>query len=162
MVLIRSFVFICLLSFTIISCEKEAPVATDTTDYKVTRSTRPVRGCTRQDNVGYWQMDNVLNNVVACGPQLYCAGFNNHTTEVYGYGAGSLWQGSSSEVFDIVEQDDLIEAARQYAIANNPNMCNGSPMVVKDYEFFLDFLVGSNGYFIGVEITYACCGSPIH
>lgn len=154
---------LCVVFATLVGCTKEtfteefvsaAAIENQKSDYNVANKMT----CERNPCVGYWGMPDELNYLMDClYPPSFCNNPTSTTTYTWGYDDW-LFSGSSDENFTIEQQDDLLQAARNYA--QNLDVPCSNPNIT--YDFFLDFLVCggcSSSYYIGVNITLTCCSS---
>jgi|GEM_PF-6059764 len=128
--------------------------------------------CDRNCCVSYWDMPDELNYLMDCdNPCQACNNVLSTSTITLGYGNdndgdgyddGWLFHGPSTAWFDCDTQDDMISETIAYAQALAPNCPAGSNLIIC-YDFFLDFVTcgGCSDYFLGVNITYKCCGPGI-
>lgn len=120
----------------------------------------PPPPCERNTCVGYWGMPDELNYLMDClYPNGPCPVVESTSSITLGYSNGWLWEGDSDANFNCGQQDDFLADAMAYAMANAPECEEGNLQI--SYDFFLDFLTGPGGYFLGVNITYTCCGQGI-
>ena len=118
--------------------------------------------CPRTDNVGFWSMDTELNKVFHC--PLMSRGCTLSEFEVKDY--FDLWTlatfNINNESFSITEQNDILQIARNKAVAEAPMCVSGQKKLVSDINFFVTIVTGNPpGYVIGMHVKYACCSGII-
>jgi hypothetical protein len=113
--------------------------------------------CVRHDNVGYWSVDDEMNQTyIRCHAQPNCRSFGPAQTMIVA-GAGSvypwLFSGGQNATFSIAQQDAYISQAKQNAVALQP-----SGKVIKALTFQNSIVVGgASGYFLAATASYAAC-----